>query len=108
MSSTTLLMATETLDQFIRALDDVYWEASDLAEKDVIYNISRVLTDELIELHKVSIQDGHYKYEPVGENLRNIIPQLAWLNDNLSRITRRTDTQSEVQPLLRVIQQLIS
>ncbi|MCH8550919.1 MAG: hypothetical protein LAT62_03215 [Natronospirillum sp.] len=108
MSSTTLLMATETLDQFIRALDDVYWEASDIADKDVIFNISRVLTNELIELHKVSIQDGHYKYEPVGENLRTIIPQLSWLNDNLSRVTRRTDTTTEIQPLLRTIHQLIS
>ncbi|MEX1058247.1 MAG: hypothetical protein WED11_10980 [Natronospirillum sp.] len=108
MSSTTILMATETLDHFIGQLDAVYWEASVMEHKDVVFNISRVLTEELIELHKVSIQDGHYKYEPVSENLRTIIPQLAWLNDHLTQITRRTDTQADVQPVLRRVQQLIS
>lgn len=108
MPSSTILSATETLDQFIVHLDAVYWEAAVMEHKDVVFNVSRVLTKELMELHKVSIQDGDYEYEPVSEDLRSILPQLAWLSDHLPRITRRTPTQAEVQPLIRLVQQLIS
>lgn len=108
MSSQTIVMATETLDQLTRLLDDVYWEATSIEHKDLVFNLSRVLTEELIELHKVSVQDGHFKYEPVSENLRDIIPQLSWLNDNLNLVTRRSRTFTEAELLLRKVQQLIS
>ncbi|MFY0663392.1 MAG: hypothetical protein JXQ97_02125 [Natronospirillum sp.] len=108
MASTTILEATEKLDQFIHVLDDLYWEASLMEHKDILHNLARNLTDELIELHKVSIQDGHFKYEPISEQLRTISPQLAWLGDNLSLIARRTRTFSDAQPLVREIQLLIN
>ncbi|MFC3852628.1 hypothetical protein ACFOSD_07265 [Salinispirillum marinum] len=108
MTRITILEATEKLDIFIKMLDDLYWETASMDHKDILHNLSRNLTDELIELHKVSIQDGHFKYEPISEQLRSISPQLGWLADNLSQVARRTRTYNEAHKLVREIQLLIN
>lgn len=107
MSGFTITYATETLNEIIYALDDAYWEAGTIEYKDAVYNVQRVFTEELIELHKVSVQDGDYKYEPVNEGLRNLAASIAWMRENLSVVCRRTHTQHRVAELLQRVQPLL-
>ena len=98
--SCTILQATQEIDDLLPLLDRAYWEASNIDHKDTIHNVIWLLTQEVVELHKVSIQDGHYRYEPVTETIRHALPQMRYLAENLSEICRRTNTHRSLSPAL--------
>ena len=105
MSSTTISEATRIIHEAAMALDDLYWEASTIEHKDLVYNLIINLKNEELELNKVSVQDGHYRYEPVSEHFRQIGAQLRWLSTHLNAIAKRTETSSQIG---LAIQQLIA
>ncbi|WP_428242163.1 hypothetical protein [Gynuella sp.] len=98
--SITILQATQEIDDLLPLLDRAYWEANSIDHKDTIHNVIWLLTQEAIELHKVSIQDGHYRYEPVTETIRHALPQMRYLAENLSEVCRRTNTHKALSPAL--------
>lgn len=106
--ATTILNASRLIDDFIPMLDDVYWESSNIGHKDVIYNMITVLSEEAAELHKVSVQDGDYKYEPISERIRYLPAQLVWLNENISVVIPRTKTALNTGPQLHKILTLLT
>lgn len=107
MTGLTITYATETLNEIIYALEDAYWEAGTIESKDAVYNIQRSFTEEVIELHKVSVQDGDFKYEPVNEGLRHLASNISWLRENLSSVCRRTQTQHRLAGLLQQVLPLL-
>ncbi len=106
--SATILVASRTIDELIPYLDDAYWESSQIKHKDLLHNLMRVLTEEAHELHKVSVQDGDYKYEPVSEGIRYLPAQLVWLNENLSSVIPRTSTALRIGPELHKVITLLT
>ena len=66
MSKITIAQATNLLDEFILVLEDTYWEANELIVKDEVFAVIRLLSGELTELQKVSVQDDHYDYEVIS------------------------------------------
>lgn len=101
--SSTINRATIEIDEILPMLNNAYWDASNMADKDTIHNVTWLLTMEAIELHKVSVQDGHYKYEAVNDYVRHILPELRWLTENLSRITSRTESRLALGPQLQKV-----
>ena len=107
MASVNLQQASQILDDLIPVLDDMYWEASTVDHKDMIYNLIRLITDEAIELHKVSVQDGHYPYESVTEIFPVVRSSMTPIRENLSRICRRTKTEKEASEHLQRLTKLL-
>ncbi len=68
--TTTIHSFLNTLTELENILDDCYWEASTLADKDRIYNLINLIRCEASELNKLSVQDHHYPYEPVTSEIR--------------------------------------
>ena len=101
--SNTINRATIEIDDVLPLLNSAYWEASSTSHKDILHNLTWLLTMEVIELHKVSVQDGHYKYEPVNDHVRHILPELRWLSENLSTVVSRTETRLELSDQLQKV-----
>lgn len=68
--------ASNHIAELLGMLNNAYWEASSLENKDANYNLVRILTNEYIELMKISVQDHHYPYEVISttqESLQNYL-----------------------------------
>lgn len=107
MKQLNITQATNLLDEFVYALDNAYWQASTMDHKDRIYNLIRLLTEEVIELHKVSVQDGDFPYEPAGEDFTDLSDPIQWLRNNLDDVCKRSVTRSEVAGLITQVSWLV-
>lgn len=85
----------------IEVLDSAYWEASNIENKDTLYDVLSILNAELAELNKLSIQDHHYPYEMVTLDMPYVLPKLRRLRDKLADVVERTSTQARLAALLR-------
>jgi hypothetical protein len=85
----------------IEVLDDAYWEASTIVNKDTIFNVLSVFQKENAELNKLSIQDHHYPYEMVTEGVHHISAELHRLEDQIDIIVERSATQIRLRKLLK-------
>lgn len=85
---------------FSELLDDAYWEASSIENKDFIYDIISLFSQEMAELNKLSIQDHHYPYEFISEGIRRIVPKVLALEDKQASIIQRTKTLTDMREVL--------
>ena len=85
---------------FGELLDDAYWEASCLEHKDFIYDIISMFSQELAEIHKLSVQDHHYPYEYITEGLRRLAPKVAEVETRKAEIIQRTKTLKDIGEVL--------
>jgi len=85
---------------FSELLDDAYWEASSMGDKDFLYDISSMFSLEIGELNKLSIQDHHYPYEFITEGIRRIVPKVQELEQRLSALVPRTKTLIDMRDIL--------
>ncbi|MBU6950227.1 MULTISPECIES: hypothetical protein [unclassified Hahella] len=91
----------------IEVLDDAYWEASTITNKDTIYDVLSVFQQEAAELNKLSIQDHHYPYEMITEGIRQVSPKLHRLQASVSQVVERTQTQVRLRQLLKNVMLII-
>lgn len=85
---------------FSELLDDAYWEASSMEDKDFIYDIASMFSQEIGELNKLSIQDHHYPYEFITEGIRRIVPKVEELDQRLVTLIPRTKTYIDMRDIL--------
>ena len=104
---TTLSKATELFDQLVILLDDAYWEASNINDKDMLHNLSRINTLELIELNKVSGLDGDLLYEAATDGFRASKTDFRRLLEHLPHVSQRANTSLELQSIIPDIIKLI-
>ena len=64
MDRTTVADAVRSFESLLQVLDNAYWEASEIAHKDVIYDIISIVHVEINELAKLSVEDHYMAYEP--------------------------------------------
>lgn len=69
--------------ELIEQLDYAYWQANHCDNKDHHYNLIRILTDEYIEIMKISAQDHHYPYEVISVNPKQMVAYLESYQQNL-------------------------
>ena len=66
-------------------------ESSNIAHKDMIYDIISIFIHELSELNKLSIQDHHYPYEIITEGIRRVRSKLDVLENLLGHHSPHPD-----------------
>jgi hypothetical protein len=85
---------------FSELLDDAYWEASSIENKDFFYDIINLISQEMAELNKLSIQDHHYPYEFISEGIRRIVPKVLALEERQANVIHRTKTLTDMREVL--------
>ncbi|WP_020409202.1 hypothetical protein [Hahella ganghwensis] len=84
-------------------LDDAYWEASTIENKDTVYDVLSLFHQEIAELNKLSIQDHHYPYEMITDGIRYVSPKLHALQSSVDHVVERTTTQIRLKQLLKSV-----
>lgn len=100
MSKPTIAHVISEFESFSELLDDAYWEASTIADKDFIYDIIGVFSQEMQEINKLSVQDHHYPYEFITEGIRRIAPKVTTLNERKNALISRTQTLRDIGEVL--------
>jgi hypothetical protein len=92
MERITVADAVRSLETLLQILDNAYWESSEIAHKDVIYDIISILHIEINELAKLSVEDHYMAYEPITAGFRNSQGKLKLLQNNLQHWINRSGT----------------
>lgn len=100
MSNTSVADVLREYLAFIELLDDAYWEAGTVQNKDIIYDIISIFTYEIAELNKLSVQDHHYPYEIITEGMRRVIPKMERLDSRKDDVIQRTQTLTDFKEVL--------
>jgi hypothetical protein len=95
-----IAQATVLVSDLVDALENVYWEAPSTTIKNQCFNMVRILQQEITELTKVSVQDHHYEYETIACPGKKVAEGLAALSTLLESEVLRTQTESQLAPLL--------
>jgi hypothetical protein len=81
-------------------LSDAYWETNDINQKDHFFAMKGILQDELDELHKLSLQDHVYSYEPMNPSLMQLSNKLRPLLPELNQYVYRPQTLNRFADLI--------
>lgn len=88
------------LEELHSALDQAFWESSQVQDKDKIYDIISLITMELSELGKLSIQDHDFEYEPICREFSLVLQKLLPLRKELDDIVLRSSTASKLDSVI--------
>lgn len=99
-SPITIASFLTTLSELHDELDNAYWEANCVQHKDIIYNIINIIRIESIELNKLSIQDHHYPYEPITQEVRDLKEKLNAFRKGLEIYVPRSKTALSLEQVL--------
>lgn len=108
MSSHTIAWASSQIDELLEVLDDAYWEASQIAHKDLLYSIICLLNVEQRELGKLSIQDHELAYEIISRDFRELKPKLTQLRRMIDDVVLRSKTARALERLLPQVAALVN
>lgn len=108
MDRITVADAVRSLETLLQVLDNAYWEASEIAHKDVIYDIISIMHMEINELAKLSVEDHYMAYEPITAAFRNSQGKLKMLHTNLQHWVSRSSTANLLEAELPATVSLLS
>ncbi len=108
MERLTVANAVDTLEELYDALTAAYWDANDVFQKDTVFDILSVITGELNELGKLSMEDHYMGYEPVTEQFPACARKFKQLQSHIDEWFPRTRTAQSLQSSLANATNLIS
>lgn len=97
MERVTIADAVRELEEFSGLLDNAYWDASTVQQKDIFYNLISILLAELNELAKLSVSDHYMAYEPITHQWRGAQSKLRHLQSNIDSWVLRSKTASHLE-----------
>jgi hypothetical protein len=100
MSKITIAEATNLINEFGVVLEDLYWESNSLDSKDRVFVTISLLTKELMELQKVSVQDDHYDYEVISTKASTLRDCVKDLQDSVLPEVIRVETKQRIAPFI--------
>jgi len=100
MAALSIAKASELIWELDQTLEDAYWEASSMAEKDRVFNLMQLMTGEYMELLKVSVQDHHYEYEVISTSQELLLKVLRDFQNAQLSVPRRQRTADQLNSLL--------
>ena len=100
MSKKNVADALHIFYELNAVFSDAYWETNDIDQKDRFFAMKSILQDELDELHKLSLQDHAYPYEPMNVNLKQLSEKLRTLLPELSKYVFRQQTENRFAELI--------
>ncbi len=92
MSEKNVADALHIFYELNELLSDAYWETNDINQKDRFFAMKGILQDELDELHKLSLQDHVYPYEPMNPSLMQLSDKLRAMLPELNQYVYRPQT----------------
>jgi hypothetical protein len=108
MERITVANAMRNLEALLQVLDNAYWEAGEIAHKDVIYDIISTVHMEINELAKLSVEDHYMAYEPITTAFRNSQVKIKLLHNNLQNWVTRSTTAKLLESELPVVLSLLN
>ncbi len=103
MSPVNIAEASREFLALIEVLDDAYWEASTIENKDSIYDVLSVFQMEIAELNKLSIQDHEYPYEIITEGARQVGRKLHAMREVVDELVERSRTRIQLKQCLKAV-----
>jgi hypothetical protein len=100
MSKKNVADALHIFYELNECFSDAYWETNDINQKDRFFAMKSILQDELDELHKLSLQDHVYPYEPMNPSLLKLSGKLRALLPELNRHVYRQQTEDRFVGLI--------
>jgi len=100
MSKKNVADALHIFYELNAVFSDAYWETNDIDQKDRFFAMKSILQDELDELHKLSLQDHAYPYEPMNVNLKQLSEKLRTLLPELNKYVFRQQTENRFAELI--------
>jgi len=100
MSQKTVSDALHIFYELNSALSDAYWETNDINNKDLFFSMKSMLQDELDELHKLSMQDHIYPYEPINLGVAQLSDKLRAMHPQMASIVYRPKTFKRLDDLI--------
>ncbi|BFM49275.1 hypothetical protein [Marinomonas sp. THO17] len=100
MSKKNVADALHLFYELNACFSDAYWETNDIDQKDRFFAMKSILQDELDELHKLSLQDHEYPYEPMNPSLQQLSKTLQTLLPSLNQVVIRPHTAKRFAELI--------
>ncbi|WP_045859653.1 hypothetical protein [Teredinibacter purpureus] len=97
MNRINIAEAIHSLEELLAALNNAYWETSDIHRKDCMFDLVTTLFGELNELAKLSISDHAMTYEPVTSAFHSSNANLRQIQNNIEKWFPRTTTAKQLQ-----------
>ncbi|EAQ66185.1 hypothetical protein MED121_05870 [Marinomonas sp. MED121] len=100
MTIKTVADALHVFYELNSEFSNAYWEINEINDKDMFFAMKCMLQDELDELHKLSMQDHEYPYEPINPVVLNLSGKLRKLLPKLDTMIFRTETLNNLERLI--------
>lgn len=107
MTQTCISDAIEILEELSACLDDAYWEAATIGDKDRFYNLIFAINRELSELSKLSVQDHNLAYERISQEFTQAKDRLNDLKREPEAYVRRSRTAQHLAECLNNLGKLL-
>lgn len=96
MPTASITSAIKTLSPLLKALEYAYWDASDIALKDRVFDLITRIHIEIDELSKLSVADMEMPYEPITPEFASCCNKLSYFMSNLDTLFPRTVTAAKL------------
>jgi hypothetical protein len=100
MSETTITSAIATLNPLLEALEDAYWDCSEIGTKDRVFDLISCIHSELSELAKLSVNDFSLPYECVTLEFGESCSKIQSLYKDVDRCFHRSATAKKLKASL--------
>jgi len=108
MDRVTIASAVNVLENLLLALNNAYWDANEIHQKDTVFDIVCILHEELNEMAKLSVEDHYMAYEPITAQFRTSIRKLKMLHAHLENWFPRTRTADQLEAALSATNSLLA
>ncbi len=88
------------LEELHATLDQAYWESSSIQGKDMVYDIISMITKELSELSKLSVQDHDLEYEPICHEFKVGLNKLPQFRKHIDDVVDRSSTANKLDNII--------
>ena len=103
----TIAWASARIDELIEILNDAYWEAGSIANKDMLFSIITLLHAEQREMDKLSIQDHGLAHQPISPDFRELRPKLNQLRNVLDEVVPRSKSARALERVIPDVASLL-
>lgn len=108
MQRFTIANAVDTLEDLYTSFTAAYWDANDVFQKDTIFDILSIITVEMNELNKLSIEDHQMRYEPITTQFPACARKFKQLQNRIDDWFPRTSTAQSLHTALANATHLVS
>lgn len=107
MAKPTIDYAINTLNKLLSALETAYWDSSDIACKDQVFDLYSIINEELTELAKLSVNDLGLPFEATTPNFQAACSKLGKIKNNIDVWFHRSSTAEELSTAIPPVAELI-